>query len=321
MPITDLASHATTGQEIKAHWTNVDADRLAHSLTVLKLPPDYDLADFSAALTGVEAILTELEDLENVNEMAMGTRDAGRTAMRERVVQLRETVRLRMKESIYARSLPDTPHENASEEKLLNVLDDAVSVWTHVNAATGVPGFTPPLLLRNGYSLATFQTDVAGLRVAFVAVTNAEVDRRLGRNRRDERLAAFRDRMVTYREAVGVEYGADHVLTLSLPDVYPPESSGGGDPGVPAAPGVPTLTAGPSGQIIVTWGGVAGAQFFKVYRKIDGTDLDYVFAGQATGSPMNISSLPPGETVRVRITAVNANGESAPGPFAEIVVL
>ena len=181
MPISDFGSYPMTGQEIKSHWTNVDADRLAHSLTVLKLPTDYGLTDFSADLTDVQAVLTELEDLENANQIANATRDFQRTAMRDRAVDFRGGVKYRLKDSVFVGALPDTPHENASEQKLVSFLDDVASVWTRINAATNVPGFTPPLLLRNGYSLATFQTDIGNLRAAFAAVTDAEVEWRLGR--------------------------------------------------------------------------------------------------------------------------------------------
>ena len=44
MPITDLGSHVTTGEEIKSHWTAVNADRLAGARTALLLAEGYSLA-------------------------------------------------------------------------------------------------------------------------------------------------------------------------------------------------------------------------------------------------------------------------------------
>jgi hypothetical protein len=56
----------------------------------------------------------------------------------------------------------------------------------------------------------------------------------------------------------------------------------------------------------------------NVYRLLEGTDLDYVLAGPSASFFSTLTGFPPNETVRVRITAVNAAGECLPGPHAEI---
>lgn len=48
MPITDLGSYVTTGQEFDSHWTDVDADRVANSLPELVLPDGYARAALAA---------------------------------------------------------------------------------------------------------------------------------------------------------------------------------------------------------------------------------------------------------------------------------
>ena len=37
MPITDIGSHVTTGEAIKAHWVDVNVDRVAGGGTALLL--------------------------------------------------------------------------------------------------------------------------------------------------------------------------------------------------------------------------------------------------------------------------------------------
>ena len=49
---------------------------------------------------------------------------------------------------------------------ILEPLDDLASLWAKINAAT-IPGFTGPLLLPDGYALATFLTDLAALKAAY----------------------------------------------------------------------------------------------------------------------------------------------------------
>ena len=76
-------------------------------------------------------------------------------------------------------------------------------------------------MFADGYALAGFQTDVAELRPQFKAVVDAENDARIGRKQRDALLGPLRDRFVTYRQGIEVEYGETHAFTTSLPDVYP----------------------------------------------------------------------------------------------------
>lgn len=95
----------------------------------------------------------------------------------------------------------------------------------------------------------------------------------------------------------------------------------GGGGSSPAAPGAPTLTALVDGQIHAVWTAVPGALHYRIYRQIIGQELDYVFVGPAASLFATLNGLPPGEIVRVRISAVNTFGESEPGPFAEITTI
>jgi hypothetical protein len=51
-----------------------------------------------------------------------------------------------------------------------------------------------------------------------------------------------------------------------------------------------------------------------------GTDDDFVAAATVNDSDATLEGLPPGATVRVRISAANDTGESQPGPHAELVL-
>ena len=225
MPITDLGSYVTTGDEIQSHWSDVNADRVAGGGTALLLADGYSLADLTTDVGVVATANTGQESLDNAIGLATTTRDTRKRTLRERLIEFREAVNYRLKGSGYALSLPDTPHPTSSEQRFLAALDDMANLWTRINADATVPNFTPPLLLRGGVTLAATQTELATLRLNYKAVTDAENDARIGRNQREVLLSPLRSRFVLYREAIAVEYGATHPFATSLPDVYPQPGS------------------------------------------------------------------------------------------------
>lgn len=220
MPLIDLGSYVTTGEEFKSHWTDVDAARVAAGGTALVLADGSALADLTAAVAAAATAITAGEDFENAISLAITNRDNRRVTLRERVIEFREAAEYRLKGSGYVRALPDTPHPNASEQKFLKALDDMASLWVRINADATLPNFTPPLVLRETFPLALFQTEVAALRVNYKTLTDAENDARIARGQRDVLLTPLRDRFVMYRAAILVEYGAMHPFTTTLPDVY-----------------------------------------------------------------------------------------------------
>lgn len=112
----------------------------------------------------------------------------------------------------------------------------------------------------------------------------------------------------------GLEGPASDVAEITLAS-----GNGGGGNGTLAAPGQPSLVAVNSTDLTATWSGVPGAMFYNVYKEI-GSGSGFVLAGPTTISQISLTGLPPGSTVRVRVTAANADGESAPSPHAEITL-
>ena len=247
MPITDIGSYVTTGNEFEAHWADVDADRVGIPLPLFVLPDGFGLADLSAAVAAAATAITSQEGLDNALSIATSGRDAKKLALRDRVIEFRKQVDYRLKGSVYVKSLPDTPLPGASEQKSLRALDDVVDLWTRINADTTTANFTPPLLFADGYALAACVADLAALRTQYKAVVDGENDARIGRKQRDALLGPLRDRFVSYREGIAVEYGEQHAFTLSLPDVYP---AAGSTPGAATASGE---WDGAADEAVITW--------------------------------------------------------------------
>lgn len=92
MPITDLGSHVTTGEEIKSHWTAVNADRVAGGGTALLLADGYSLANLTTDVGLVETAITGQENLDNAITLATTARDNRKLPLRDRVIEFREAV-------------------------------------------------------------------------------------------------------------------------------------------------------------------------------------------------------------------------------------
>lgn len=220
MPITDIWSYVTTGEEFKTHWEAVNLARTTGGGTALTLPGGYSLANLTADVAAVQDANSNQEGLDNGLDLATAARDTAREFLRNRLMEFRDAVQYRLPGSGYERALPQTPHEDASEQKLLKALDDMLNLWTRINGDTTVADFTPPLLLRGSYALAAFSTALTAMRATYQAVTAAENDARLGRGKRDVLLDPLRDRFVQYRKAIEVEYGPTDPFTTTLPSVY-----------------------------------------------------------------------------------------------------
>jgi hypothetical protein len=136
--------------------------------------------------------------------------------VRERLSRFRGILRGTLPDTPYEKAAPTLPDASIVQSKFLAPLDDMASLWTRINADTATTGFTPPLLIAD-YTLADFQTDLAGLRAAFAAVTAAENDLDLARKERDALLPPAKERMVQYRAMVEATFGEEHPLTLTLP--------------------------------------------------------------------------------------------------------
>ena len=307
MPITDIGSYVTTGQEFDAHWVDVDADRVASTLPVFVLPDGYAQTDLTAEVAAVEAAITSQESADNALSIASVGRDSQKAALRQRMIDFRKLADYQLKGSVYATALQPTPHPEASEQKTLRALDDMADLWTRINADTSTPNFTPPLVFSDGFALAAFQTDVAALRAQYRAVVDAENDARIGRKQRDALLQPLRDRCVAYRQGIEIEYGEQHPLTQSLPDVYPQGGS---------TPDAVTL----SGQ----WNSTPGSGLLS-WNESTSPNLDHYlvrFSPGATYDSGNSSvsaNLPPGTTVHETLDGLASPGDVA--SFKVFVVL
>lgn len=225
MPITTIDSYPAVMADFGLHWGQANDALTGGGGTALLLPGGYTLAQFLALRDSIVMALTSYQNLVNNYELGLGDRDPQRANLRDRIINFRQECHSQFPGSRYLRALPDTPQETSSEGKLLAALDDVASLWAKINADTGIDGFTPPLPLRGGYTLAGFNADVAALRAAYQSLATAERELKLAREDRDRLLAEAYERMKQYRARVAAEFLETDPLFESLPDLSPHPSS------------------------------------------------------------------------------------------------
>jgi hypothetical protein len=91
-------------------------------------------------------------------------------------------------------------------------------------------------------------------------------------------------------------------------------------PNTPDVPDAPVLTAGAPGTVLADWPAASRASYYRVFRQIVGVDADYVYVDHVNDSDFTLTALPSGATVKVRVSSVNAAGESLPSDPAQIIV-
>jgi hypothetical protein len=91
--------------------------------------------------------------------------------------------------------------------------------------------------------------------------------------------------------------------------------------GPPDRPANLVLTQGVAGSVLADWADSARAVAYRVYKQVVGVDPDFVLAVTVSDSDCTLSGLPSGATVKVKVVAVNADGdESPPSETKQILV-
>ena len=92
------------------------------------------------------------------------------------------------------------------------------------------------------------------------------------------------------------------------------------DDSMPEVPADLVVSSGASGHLVAGWSDAARAERYRVYRQVVGVDNDFVLATTVTDSDADLNTFATGAHVRVKVTALNARGESQPSAAVEHVV-
>lgn len=93
------------------------------------------------------------------------------------------------------------------------------------------------------------------------------------------------------------------------------------DLSVPQAPeGLAVVPGSTAGHLVPSWERAVNAARYRVYRKIAGTDTEFVRVGSFTGTTADLGGFASGAHVQFYVTAVNAAGESQASEIVEVTV-
>lgn len=289
------------------HWNHSNTELGASG--PMRLQGGYAVADMIADYSALEAAITAESGADNDTSVTIAARDMKKNAIRSRLIQFRAIVGGRLYGSIYARSLPILPRYTIAESKYLAAFDEMANLWTQINIAPPA-GFTGPLTLVDGYSLADYNAELAGLRAAYLAAKNAAQNRSLTLERRDAMLGPARARMLQYRRIVAGVLASGSSLLRAIPALSRPP---GATPKPVRASGVWDETAG---HAVLAWTPSNNPHLARysirhssgtAYRVKGATVIGSVASGVTTFST-DVGLASPGSIALFRVYVVLATG-------------
>ncbi|KAF0181139.1 MAG: hypothetical protein FD161_445 [Limisphaerales bacterium] len=252
MPITGPGSFVPCLNLFLPHYEQVNTTLGAGGPLVLRnpngpVPPTLNRANLETWRNDLQTQHTAIEGQINDWEIAGADLMDMKVALHLRAGQFNEKVRSQLAGTHFERALPVLPSPTDGQALFMKPMDDISTLWAKINAAVGIPGFTAPLLLMGGYTLAEFDTALGLLRGQFPTTTRAEF---LVSYKIEERNAIQKlvyPTLKAYRLAVPTFFAADSPLVLTLPKLTP-------DPGSTPDPVNATgIWNAPTTQAKITW--------------------------------------------------------------------
>ena len=217
MPITNNATYSSTMQQFIAHWNFVNAALAPAALT---LANGYSRTDLVTDFNSLSNLLTRIAVDESNLIKARHSLLTGKTALRVRLKQFRDTILSRLPDPAYTAALPTLPGLSAIESRFLRPFDEAVNLWTRLNN-TPPPGFAAPLVLPGNYTLAAFQTDLTALRSTYQALLTQQGILQSDVQARNALFDAVKPRLKQYRAAVPSVLLPPNALLRCIPRFSP----------------------------------------------------------------------------------------------------
>jgi len=219
MPLTTFESYLIVEQQFITHWNAVNTALGGTPATELKLSGPYAVANLVTDRVAFQTAMDAIDNANNQAQVAFGNLVLLRANLRPRLTQFRASVGYQLRATGYFRALPILPPKLAGENRTIDAYAKMAQLWTQINADATVPGFTPPLILFGGYTLANLTTDLAALRAAYALVEANRVKAEVALQTRDALIPPLRPRFQEYKAAVIAKIGAAAPLAKSIPVV------------------------------------------------------------------------------------------------------
>lgn len=222
MPIAGIGSWLNTIDEFATHWVALNNFLSAN----FALFGGYKQADLVADRAAVAAKIDAVAAAAATRAVAQGDRDVKRANLGPRFTQFNASVRGTLPGTSYTVNLPTTPSARDAIGVWENAGTEVKTRWTAINAnSPAIVGFTPPLKLAGGYTLANFNTELAALLTTFSTWQADDELVELAIADRNATFAPVYQRMKQYREAALSVLPPGNALIASLPSLTPAPGS------------------------------------------------------------------------------------------------
>lgn len=220
MSLSSVGTYLPTIDSFQSHWESVEA-RLGRPITLRSgLTRTGLVALRGQVATSIAAVTTAF----TAYTVEVGKKDIARGEVAPLVAVFNRAVRGALTGSGYEHNLPDALSPLSAQADLLQTLAVVEARWTQINGAT-IPGFTGPLTLPGGLTLAQFVAQRSALQAAFLALEKAETTLSVARKERDTVLKVVKTTLVEYRRRIAGLFAKDDPITTSLPAVNPEPGS------------------------------------------------------------------------------------------------
>ncbi|MBI5799394.1 MAG: hypothetical protein HZA92_01530 [Verrucomicrobia bacterium] len=252
MPITGPGSYVSTLNLFLPHYEQVNTTLGASGPLLLRnpngpVPPTLNRANLETWRNDLQLQHTAIEGQINDWEIAGADLRDMKVALHLRGGQFNDKVRAQLAGTHFERALPILPQPQDGQAIFMKAMDDISTLWAKINAATGIPGFTAPLLVLGGYALADFDTALGLLRVQFQTTARAEFLVSFKIEERNGTQNLVYPTLKTYRVAVPTYFAEGSPLVLTLPKLSPDPGSTPDPVNATGVWNVPTL------QAKITW--------------------------------------------------------------------
>lgn len=245
MAINGPSSYVSTTNEFLAHW---DAANVAlGGGGPLLLPGGTTRANLLSQRDALQTKHSEVEGQINNREIARADLQMKKDDLHLRGGQFNDKVRAVLGATAFAHALPVLPQPQDGQGNFIPPVDDIGTLWSRVNGAVGILGFTPPLLLLGAYPLVDFNTALAGLKAQFSTASTEEVLVTLKLAERNAIQDIIYPWLKSYRQVLPTYFAANSPLVASLPKLTP---DAGATPDAVLANGVWNV---PTTQGKLTW--------------------------------------------------------------------
>ena len=231
-----------------ANWTGANAEwQTAHNADFV-LKNGTTRANLQTSVNDLGAKTQIVHDDEVAAAIEMARRDGLEATTHHAMDSWRKAVIYQIGDAPEGADLPTLPHGGDGISSIIKTLKEANMRWIAINAATDVPDFTPPLVLKDGTTQVAFAALIADLQSSVDALAALEDGLPIKRATRDNAASATYELFKLYRAGVEAEFPDASPVLQTLPTLQPRDTGHTPDPVV--------LTGrydAPSGEGLLSW--------------------------------------------------------------------